>query len=737
LSYCSVSELAARLSGGRANRTVGPQVSSHRRRLLTWGGTLAVRRLIQPPPPVSRPWSALPPGGESDGARVAPSWSPVLRLVAELRGRYLLAIDLVGIIVAAYIALALRFDRLSGPFLVPAFPMVVGLLVAVRTITNVKLGLYSRRWRSASVPDLERIVAAVALGSLVAAVIFYGASAVTGTAWAVGFPRSFWLAELILSVTILGGIRFAIRAASDRARGQSDAPAADRHATRNATLLYGAGRTGVMLARSAQRDPRSGVAPIGFLDDDPKLAGGSLAGLRVYGGLAAMARAVAETGAQTLLITMPGAPGGAVRRVVDAALALHLEVRIVPSMTDLLDGTVDADRIRRVRVEDLLRRPMVTEHAAGVEEIIRDKTVLITGGGGSIGSELARQVFALGPRRLILVDRAESPLYLIERELETRRGRGKGSGEVRVHLANVASRATMERLVASETPNVIFHAAAYKHVPMMEDHPSDATHVNIGGTMVMLDAAAAAGVERFVFVSTDKAVRPSSVMGASKRIAEVLVADTARRTGRPYVSVRFGNVLGSTGSVVPIFQEQLENGEPLTVTHPEMTRFFMTIPEASWLILDAAALGRNGDLFVLDMGEPVRIMDLARDLVRLAGRDPESQPIETVGLRPGEKLHEELFYDAEEVEPTTSAKVLRAISPPSSMDVREQARQLLTMASGADESALRLALLDCARAVDEPVPATPLAQAPGPVTLGGIGIATRRPSGEIVSSVPA
>jgi FlaA1/EpsC-like NDP-sugar epimerase len=312
-------------------------------------------------------------------------------------------------------------------------------------------------------------------------------------------------------------------------------------------------------------------------------------------------------------------------------------------------------------------------------------------------------VFALGPRRLILVDRAESPLYLVQRDLETQRSHKKGSGELRIHLANVASRAAMERMVAAEAPNVIFHAAAYKHVPMMEEHPSDATYVNIGGTMVMLDAAAAAGVERFVFVSTDKAVRPSSVMGASKRIAEMLVADTARRTRRPYVSVRFGNVLGSTGSVVPIFQDQLENGEPLTITHPDMTRFFMTIPEASWLILDAAALGRNGDLFVLDMGEPVRIMDLARDLVRLAGRDPESQPMETVGLRPGEKLHEELFYDAELVEPTASTKVLRAISPPSSVDVREHVRQLLAMASGANEGALRLALLGYVGGIERPV----------------------------------
>ena len=310
---------------------------------------------------------------------------------------------------------------------------------------------------------------------------------------------------------------------------------------------------------------------------------------------------------------------------------------------------------------------------------------MITGGGGSIGSELARQIFAIGPRRLVLVDRAESPLYLVQRELEALERRGQGSGEVRIHLANVANRAEMDRLISQQAPSVIIHTAAYKHVPLMEDHPSDAMHVNIGGTMVMLDAAESAGVERFVFVSTDKAVRPSSVMGASKRIGEMLVAEAAARTGRPYVSVRFGNVLGSTGSVVPIFREQLENGQPLTVTHPDMTRFFMTIPEAAWLILDAAALGRGADLFVLDMGEPIRILDLARDLVRLAGRDPDSQPIEIIGLRPGEKLHEELFYDAEKVEATTSSKVLRTHATPPPDTIREDVARLLAMANGADE----------------------------------------------------
>jgi FlaA1/EpsC-like NDP-sugar epimerase len=470
------------------------------------------------------------------------------------------------------------------------------------------------------------------------------------------------------------------------------------------------------------RDPGAGVRPVGFLDDDPNLAGGMVAGFRVFGGLASLPRAVAETGAQSLLITMPGASGSAVRRVLDAALALNLEVRTVPSVSNLLDGSIDAYRVRRVRVEDLLRRPMVMEHAPGVEEIIRDRTVVITGGAGSIGSELARQVFAIGPRRLVLIDRAESPLYLIQRELESRRHRGHGRGELRVHLANVASRTAMDRVIDGEAPSVIFHAAAYKHVPMMEDHPSDAAYVNMGGTMAMLDAAEAAGVDRFVFVSTDKAVCPTSVMGASKRVAEMLVADAAHRTGRPYVSVRFGNVLGSTGSVVPIFQEQLENGEPLTITHPDMTRFFMTIPEAAWLILDAAALGRDGDLFVLDMGEPVRILDLARDLVRLAGRDPDSQPIETVGLRPGEKLHEQLFYDAELVEPTASAKVLRAMAPSPPAGVREDVRRMLALASGADDAALREALLGYVQTPGDTAPADePAAELPERLSAGGVG----------------
>ncbi len=642
----------------------------------------------------------------------------LVSLANRSRGPYLFAIDLAGVALAAYLAVALRFDRISGPFMVPAFPLVLVLLLAVRTITCQSTGLYARRWRHAGVADLERIVVAVLLGSVASLTIFYGAVSLAGTGWANGFPRSFWAIELLLSLAFLGGVRFGIRAVYDRI------PEVSRAATGTAssTLLYGAGETGTLLARSAKRTASAGVRPVGFLDDDPTLAGSIVAGLRVFGGLESLDRAIAESGARTLLITMPNAEGAAIRRVVDAAMARKLEVRTVPPVSDLLDGTIDAYRVRQVRVEDLLRRPMITEHAEGVEDIIRGRTVMITGGAGSIGSELARQVYALGPRRLVLIDRAESPLYMLERELESRRLHDRGSGELRIHLANVASRAQMRRVIEEESPSVIFHAAAYKHVPMMEEHPSDAVYVNVAGTMAMLDAAAEAGVERFVLVSTDKAVKPSSIMGASKRIAEMLVADTARRTGRPYVSVRFGNVLGSNGSVIPIFQEQLEKGQALTITHPDMTRFFMTIPEASWLILDAASLGREGDLFVLDMGQPVRILDLARDLIRLSGRDPDSQPIDVVGLRPGEKLHEELFYDAETVQQTASSKVLRAGSVPPSWDIREQAMSLLAYATGDADVELRERIMACVATHDsEPVAARPSAQD----VFRGIGVMTR------------
>ncbi len=607
-----------------------------------------------------------------------------LKTVAlRVRSRHLFVVDMIGMALAGLLALGISTNEVPDAALVGMYLWILGIIVATRIVVDIQLGLYRHSWRFASVRDMFRIVVCVLSGSLLAYVIVVGAWLIDQDAVS-GVPAfSFWVAEMFLTFAVLASTRFAIRAASE-----IHTSTGGRTPKRTRTLLYGAGWAGTLIARSGMRDRDAGMVPVGFLDDDLDLIGGRVLGLEVFGGLPKLEVAVRETGAKALLITMPNAQGDTVRRIVEKALELKLEVRTVPPVTDLIDGTLDTSRLRAVRVEDLLRRPSSEGHASPVQDVFEGRTVLITGAAGSIGSELARQVLSLGPRRTILVDRAESALYLVQRELEERLAQGRAigagwaEGEVTVHLANVASRSVMQRLFEREHPDVVLHAAAYKHVPMLEDNPSEAVQVNVGGTLSVVEAAASAGVEHFVLVSTDKAVWPSSVMGASKRVAEMLVVEAARRLERPYAVVRFGNVLGSNGSVVPIFQDQLQRNEPLTITDPEMTRFFMTIPEAAWLILDAAALARPGDLFALDMGEPVKILDLARDLARLAGRDPDSVPILVTGLRKGEKLHEELFYDREHVEPTEIPKVLRTSSEAAPADVLDVVSRLMALADG-------------------------------------------------------
>ena len=635
------------------------------------------------------------------GERVSAALNAALREALEgrglrFRGRHLFLLDVLSGMLAAYLALALREDRALRPTEVWQFlpPLLVPLLV--RPPIAYLFGLYRRVWRYASLTDLIHIAKATIAGSVISACTVYLVMVPLGYGAPAGFPRSFWISEGVLFLAMIGGARLMIRGVSEWHQVWA---LGEDQLRRVPTLLYGAGQTGIIVARSAFRQSTARIRPVGFLDDDPARHGQKVDGLTVFGGLDDLESAIATTNAQRLLITMPSAPGPAIRRVVDAGLAAGLEVRTVPPLHELTDGSIDAFRVRQVRVEDLLGRPLATEHAPAVDLLVRDRTILITGAGGSIGSELARQVYDLRPRRIVLVDRGESQLYTVQRDLEIRRLRGRGDGEVEVHLANVVSRRLMARIVRSTNPDVIFHAAAYKHVPMMEDHPSESVQVNIGGTLSMLAAASAAGVPRFVFVSTDKAVEPTSVMGATKRIAEALITDFAHATGGDYVSVRFGNVLGSSGSVVPIFLSQLERGEALTVTDAEMTRYFMTIPEAGWLILDAAALGRSGDLFVLDMGEPVRIVDLASDLIRLSGREPSSVPIQFTGLRPGEKLHEQLFYSREHVQRTEVSKVLRTASVTPPNDLRDRVADLLMLAVGDQDADLRESLFALVDAV--------------------------------------
>jgi FlaA1/EpsC-like NDP-sugar epimerase len=612
-------------------------------------------------------------------------------LLARVRGRHLLAIDLVAIGLSVYVALSLRLDGLLGFEEAWRYQPVAMLPLGIRPLVNARFGLYSRAWRHASVPDVTQILWATIAGTAACVAVFLFLLVPLGMSGGEGFPRSFWVMECVLSLASISSSRFMMRALSDLGNTVRVGGAT---VSLTPALLLGAGRSGATTARALLRDPRAGIRPVGILDGDESMRGTTVAGVSVLGGLDRLNEAIRRTGAQMLLITMPDAPGSTIRRAVDAALAAGLQVRTVPSLNELLDGSWDALHVRQVRVEDLLSREQVTIHADGVADTIRDQVIMVTGAGGSIGSELAKQVYGFHPRKLVLVDRAESPLYMIQRDLELRGSSGRGSGELSAHLANVASRAVITRLIEQTRPAVIFHAAACKHVPMMEQHPSEGVQVNIGGTMAVLGAAVAAGVPRFVLVSTDKAVEPTSVMGATKRVAEWLVADAAAKTGRPYVAVRFGNVLGSAGSVLPILQSQLENGEPLTVTHPDMTRYFMTVQEAGWLILDAAAIGRPGDLFVLDMGEPVRIIDLVHDLIRLACRDTASVPVRITGPRPGERLHEKLFYETERVVPTDVAKIFRVQDAMIPGDIRERADSLLKVAFGDRDDQLRALLFE-------------------------------------------
>ena len=630
----------------------------------------------------------------------------ISRIALGLRGRHLFLIDLCAVAASIYLALQLRSDDLVTIGQLVSFVPFVILPLVVRPIVNERCGLYRRLWGHASVPDLGQIVRSLVAGTIVCVGLTALVLLVGGSGWSVP-PVSFWVLELVLSLALIGGVRFGIRAASDFG---TRAIVAGATVSLTPALLFGAGQAGAMMARSATREPAAGVKPVGFLDDNSDNHGSTVAGLPVFGSLDSLPEAVRRTGARMLLITLPNPSGDAIRRIMDAATEAGLQVRTVPPVRGLFDGTWDARRVRDIRLEDLLTREQVTVHAPEVALAIRDKVVMVTGAGGSIGSELARQVYSFGPRQLVLVDRAESPLYVIQRELELRALNGRGRGELSIHLANVASRAMMTRLIAQTRPAVIFHAAAYKHVPMMEEHPSEGVQVNVGGTMAILSAAIEASVPRFVLVSTDKAVEPSSVMGATKRLAEWLVADAANRTGRPYVSVRFGNVLGSAGSVLPIFQSQLENGEPITITHPDMTRYFMTLQEAGWLILDAGAIGGAGDLFVLDMGEPVKIIDMARDLIRLAGHADGTIQIRFTGLRPGEKLHERLFYETEKVAQTGVDKILRVADAAPPADVTSLARGLLELALGDRDVELRESLFRIV--TNWPVPSSVEAVAP-------------------------
>lgn len=492
--------------------------------------------------------------------------------------------------------------------------------------------LYRQSWRKVGARDLYTLTQAVGLGTIVLSAASFFISPQHP------IPRSVPLIEGGAALLLLGGIRFAARILFEHA--QSTYAKSTKPIKR--ILIVGAGEAGAMIAREMLRHPEAGLVPVGFLDDDPGKRQQRFVGLPVVGTLEALPEAVQKTHADEVLIAIPSAPGNVIRRVVELAHQAHVRHRIIPGIYEILSGKVSISQIREVDVEDLLRREPVQLDLEEIARYLAGRVVLVTGAGGSIGSEIVRQVARFRPGRVILLGRGENSLFRIERELE----RTWPELAWRTVVADVRDRAKMEYVFSTYGPQVVFHAAAHKHVPMMEQNPDEAIFNNVGGTKNLVELALVHDVERFVNISTDKAVNPTSVMGASKRVAEYLVQWAAKRAapGQAFVSVRFGNVLGSRGSVIPFFKEQIASGGPITVTHPEMKRYFMTIPEAAQLVLQAGGLGQNGAVYVLDMGEPVKIVDLARDLIRLSGLEPGVDiDIIFTGVRPGEKLFEELL----------------------------------------------------------------------------------------------
>jgi FlaA1/EpsC-like NDP-sugar epimerase len=569
------------------------------------------------------------------------------------RGRHLFVYDIAATLVAIGVAFGLRFDNVFVASAVSPFMPVALLPLIVMPPTYALLGMYRREWRYASVQEMLSLALAVAAGTILTAVITAGL-AYANAAGTAGFPRSIFATEALLSLALVGGGRFAVRWNLER-RGVSGGT--DEELGLTATIVYGAGETGATVARLAARDPEAALNVVGFIDDDPAKHGSRLMGKRVYGGLDVLPKVIRETHAHQLLVAMPTATGPAIRRAFESGKELGLQVRTVPHPRELLSGDSLAHRIRNVSVEDLLRRAPVDIDTDAVAGYLNGASVLVTGGGGSIGSELVRQILAVGPRMLTIVDNHEESLWSIERELSERAANPDVGFEL--VLADIRSQEAVDAVIGRARPDVVFHAAALKHVPMVEHSPAEGAMTNVFGSQNVISACERLGVKRFVLISTDKAVEPVSAMGATKRLAELLTVAAAKRTGRPFVAVRFGNVLASSGSVIPIFQRQLEQGRPITITHEDATRYFMTIPEAVSLVLQAGSTPDSGVIFVLDMGEPVKIVDLARDLIRLSGLSEDQVPIVYTGLRAGERLHESLSHGHETTDHTGHRSIMR------------------------------------------------------------------------------
>jgi FlaA1/EpsC-like NDP-sugar epimerase len=600
---------------------------------------------------------------------MAETRGPIPRFIFKYRRAGIVALHAGLIVLSNYVTLVLLFGRQqSHP---PDYMKMLAWVAVIRLLTFIPFRLYEGLWRYTSVRDLVNIVAAVSLGTSISyAVLRWGVAEAV-------YPYSFYLLDSLLLIFLLGGVRLTRRVHRELTRLVPE----------KRVLIYGAGDAGEMIVRDMRNHDFYRYGPVGFIDDDHAKIGRRIHGVKVLGTRDALPQILARERVDAVVVAIPRATPATVRAIVQALEPFKVPIQTLPNLRDILDGKVTVNHIRTLAVEDLLERVPVRLDVEAVRHLIAGRRALVTGAGGSIGSELTRQVAVLGPAALVLVDRCENGLHALLTDARLPELR------VRAHavVCDVADSDRMSTVLATHRPEIIFHAAAHKHVPLMESNACEAVKNNIRGTRIVVEAARRFGVERFVLISTDKAVNPSSVMGVTKRIAELLVHGVNGLGAPICTTVRFGNVLASNGSVVPQFLAQIAAGGPVTVTHPDMRRYFMLIREAVHLVLQAAALAESGDLFVLEMGEQVRILDLARNLIRLSGFVPEDDiGIAFVGPRPGEKLAEELIGKDETADPTSSNGILRVqlSTPPEWSRLAQQIVELERLAELGDDDAV-------------------------------------------------
>jgi len=566
----------------------------------------------------------------------------------------ILGIDLILLCLAYFLSYFIRFEGNISPEQFSNFRNTVWFIILFKLLVFFMFNLYKGMWRYTGINDLINLIKATFVSStIIILIIFY-------VHRFVGYPRSVFIIDAFLTLFFIGGIRLFIRLvhqtpASDFMEKMHFPYFQNVKEERKRLLIIGAGDAGEKILRELHGNPRLKYNVVGFVDDDPKKHGMQIHGVPVLGDIDQLLDLISEHEVDELLIAIASATRKKMRQIVDLCKETGLKYRIIPGIGELIDGRLTIKSIRDVAYEDLMGRESIQLEMEKIGEYLKDKSILITGAGGSIGAELCRQIARYFPKNLMLFDRTENNLYEIEMELQ----RDFPYLRYSPILGNVLHKEVLKKFFLKYRPEVVFHAAAYKHVPIMELNPWEAIFTNIKGTYSLLEVVKEFEVNRFVLVSTDKAVRPSNVMGASKRVAELLT-QCYNNSFNPtrFMSVRFGNVIGSSGSVIPLFKRQIERGGPVTVTHPEVTRYFMTIPEAAQLILQAGAMGQGGEIFILDMGSPVKILDLARDLIRLSGFEPDEDiAIKFIGLRPGEKLFEELITEGEDISPTGHEKI--------------------------------------------------------------------------------